>query len=386
MFLLVSLMMTDTATEFFLVVTPGLEDSAATELKMKWARLHAVDAETFPKDPSFTVAKGGLTLKSSEAAGWMLNSYLKIPTRILQRVDSFKAKDFPKLYNRLKKLPWNKFFRSGAIEIKVAVSASRLKIKERIRETALKAIAEAQTHQSFRKPYLEVPQTVYLRLTDDEATVSVDTSGDALYLRGYKPQSVVAPLRETLASALYLAAYERLKADPAFVVDPMSGSGTMIFESFAFWKPNASRRYACQNFPYAPALMTADFKALPEGGGPRLGLGLDHDEKAHTAAVENAKAFGVPEIQFVKAEINDDAISDRGRPTLLLVNPPYNERLKADATDVLKKLEIFAAALAPEVSAVVWPGERAVKALAGRPLLREIHTTNGGLPITMAIY
>ncbi|HEX4924107.1 MAG TPA: hypothetical protein VFV50_08475 [Bdellovibrionales bacterium] len=378
--------MTDAAIEFFLVVTPGLEELAATELKLKWARLHKADAETFAESPAFTVEKGGLSLKTSPAAGWLLNSYLKIPTRILQRVDRFTAKDFPKLYNRLKKFPWNKFFRSGAVEIKVAVSASRLKIKDRIRETALKAIADAQTHQAFRKPYLEVPQTVFLRIQEDEASVSVDTSGDALYLRGYKPQSVVAPLRETLAAALYLAAYERLKTDPAFVVDPMCGSGTLIFESFAFWKPNTHRRYACQNFPYAPELMTADFKALPEAGGPRLGLGLDHDEKAHAAAVENAKVFGVPEIQFVKAEINDDAISDRGRPALMLVNPPYNERIKADASDIRKKLEAFATQLAPDVACVVWPGERAVKSLAGRPLLREIHTTSGGLPITMALY
>src|SRR5262245_6522494 len=108
-------------TEFFLVVTPGLEELAMAELKTKWKRLHHADPEAFEKDPEVELQKGGLRLKIFEGAGWLLNSHLKIPTRVLQRVDVFKAKDFPKLYNRLKKVPWNKFFRTGAVEIKVGV-------------------------------------------------------------------------------------------------------------------------------------------------------------------------------------------------------------------------------------------------------------------------
>lgn len=379
--------MAEKKSEFFLVVNPGLEELALTELKIKWGALNQADPVTFPgEEPKVSIQKGGLLIQANEAAGWVLNSYLKIPSRILQRVDRFKAKDFPKLYNKLKKFPWNKFFRSGTVEVKVASHGSKLKIKDRIRETAMKAIQDAQEHQAFRKPHLEVPQTLLLRVQDDEVVMSIDTSGDKLHLRGYKPQTVLAPLRETLASALYMAAYARLHTDPAVVLDPMCGSGTLLFESISFWKPNMRRRFACQNFPYAPELMTFDFRKQTTVPSSVSGWGSDRDESAIEAARQNLEVFGDPSVHFHLGEMDSINWKDQGRPLVLMTNPPYNERLKADDDEVAAGLNRLAQKLKPDLSCIIWPGERARAKLADRPLLDEFHTTNGGLPITIAVY
>ncbi|MEQ1875413.1 MAG: hypothetical protein ABL958_02125 [Bdellovibrionia bacterium] len=372
--------------EFFLVVVPGLEELATAELKLKWARLNQVDSEIFGAEPKVTPQKGGLLIQADLAAGWVLNSHLKIPSRILQRVDRFKAKDFPKLYNKLKKFPWNKFFREGTVEVKVASSSSRLKIKDRIRETAMKAIRDAQTHQSFRKPHLDVPQTLFLRLQDDEAVMSVDTSGDKLHLRGYKPHTVAAPLRETLAAAFYMAAISRLKTDPAVVLDPMCGSGTILFEANAFWKANSKRRFACQNFPYGPDMMTSDFRKVSIVPSNVVGWGFDKERTAIEAARQNADIFGDPSIHFDVGEMEKLTWKDQGRPLVLLTNPPYNERLKADHDEIADGLNRLVEKIKPDIAGVIWPGERSLASLGGKPLLDETHTTNGGLPITMAIY
>ena len=250
----------------------------------------------------------------------------------------------------------------------------------------MEAIRDAQVHQSFRKPHLDVPQTLFLRVLDDDVAMSIDTSGDKLHLRGYKPHTVTAPLRETLAAALFFAAVDRLHTDPAIVLDPMCGSGTILFEANAFWKPNHKRKFACQNFPYSPEVMSFDFQKQPVIPSSITGWGYDRDENAVEAARQNADVFGDPSIHFHVSEMDKLIWKDQGRPLILLTNPPYNERLKADIGDLAAGIDKIAEKLKPDLVGVLWPGHKALKSIGGKPLLEEIHTTNGGLPVTIALY
>src|SRR6188508_765224 len=99
--------------KLFVIVPPGLEDLAALELESKCP-------------VSLTVIKGGLELEADLMWIEAAHLLLKIPTRILMRLDSFKVRDFPKLYQKLCKLPWNNWLSHPEPTWEITCKQSRL--------------------------------------------------------------------------------------------------------------------------------------------------------------------------------------------------------------------------------------------------------------------
>ncbi len=125
---------------FFIIVPPGFELTAKKELEEK-AQLF------FPQhDFSFlqkvTPIVGGFEIHLPMTVGLSLNKILKIPTRILLRVESFKCRDFPKLFNKLKKLEWRQYLIGQIPAVDVTCHKSRLINTNRIKETAHKIPAK----------------------------------------------------------------------------------------------------------------------------------------------------------------------------------------------------------------------------------------------------
>jgi putative N6-adenine-specific DNA methylase len=377
-----------TEVAFFLVVTPGLEELAKSELLAKWRLLNAIDSEFFPGLPVPEISKGGVLFRCPKGAGWTLNHYLKIPTRILQRLDHSRVRDFPNLYKRLSKIRWNEYFRNGPIDVKVSASGSRLKIKDRIKETAIAALDHAKSHQAFRKEFLQITQTIYVRLEGNALELSLDTSGDALYLRGYKPYSSEAPLRESLASALYWACLSQMKQLPKTVIDPMCGSGTLIFEALGFWSSIRTRKFAYENFPQAPSLATFDIKKNLQGQSPQAGFGFDQDQKAIEASVNNASQFVEKKVGarpvFTLGPIETLQRSWPEGSLLILLNPPYNERIKADQKELAQSLVQFFSKMRPATVGIFWPGELPFE-FSRLKVLASYRTRHGGLAVTMSV-
>ena len=84
--------------KFFIVIPPGFEELAKNELIYKWQAY-------FPKDqlPQIRLTTGGVEFETQINLGLYLNYILKIPNRILIRVDEFRCRDFPKLFKKLQK-------------------------------------------------------------------------------------------------------------------------------------------------------------------------------------------------------------------------------------------------------------------------------------------
>jgi 23S rRNA G2445 N2-methylase RlmL len=224
-----------------------------------------------------------------------------------------------------------------------------------------------------------------VRVVDDKVDISIDTSGDALYLRGYKTQTVDAPLRETLAAALYWICRRQLEEDPALVLDPMCGAGTLIFEALGFWSVNRLRRFAYENFPHAAAVSGFNFKKSLGVLGVERGLGFDFDPRAVEAAIANGRNFS--RLSSMSAEFAVANVNELTRPAdenaVILINPPYNERLKADQEQLEEQLGRFLKSARPRLVGLIWPGELP-KNWTSR-IAAQLRTTNGGIPITMGL-
>ncbi|HVT19338.1 MAG TPA: hypothetical protein VHQ90_24555 [Thermoanaerobaculia bacterium] len=188
-----------------------------------------------------------------------------------------------------------------------------------------------------------------LRLHADRATLLLDTSGEPLDRRGYRVRSTAAPVREQLAAACVLASDWNGQGP---VVDPMCGSATLLIE--AAWvalgiAPGRLREsWAFERLPgFAPAAFAAiQAEPLPVPGPEVRLFGNDRSAEALRAARANLARAGLEGRSVLRrGEAAEFAPADGldGGPGLVLVNPPYGERVAADAPswralgDLLKK-------------------------------------------------
>lgn len=322
--------------EFFLVSLPGLEDLALKELH-----------EWYP-DLKAETAYGGVTVMAPLEQGLSMNQVLKIPTRILVRLSRFRVRDFPKLYKRLCEFDWEQWLVPDC-ELKVfaATKRSRLKIKSRIEETCLDGWINWQ-RAAGALPNPSKKAKLFVRIVDDEATFSLDTSGERLHKRGIRQDIGEAPLRETIAAAMlqmvsnsYVAEETPKKVE---LIDPMMGSGTFFIEAAGRDEQVEARQFGFEIFARSTSYHPTLKVKRPEFVG---GIGFEQDKKAFKACQTNLKRLNTP-LNWVL--INQDFFSkvtplleDSTRHRWVIVNPPYGERLSIEGSLLEYYQKLFAA-------------------------------------------
>ena len=303
----------DVSYQLFLVIPPGLEDLALKEIELKC-----------PISP-IEIHKGGLELKGD--LPWIINAHtqLKIPTRILLRLTSFKVRDFPKLYQKFVAFKWNDYLSHPEPFWEVSCSKSRLIHTGRIEETVKKALAEAMRKQPLGKDWEKKnysPQTFYIRLVDDNLTLSLDLSGDPLYKRGLQTIKGEAPIRENFAAAF---AFEILGdlTSKVNLIDPMCGSGTLLTEALTFYRPLHLRKFSFEEAPFFKGkivkLQTAT-SSLPIEKAYGLDLNGELLSKVSKELDSTVPiTFRMQDSLIEKFNIDNSVI---------LCNPPYGERIQ----------------------------------------------------------
>ena len=354
----------------FAVCTPGLESVTRAELGRLGVR-----------DP--TIRRGGVSCSATWPQVWAMNLHLRTATRVLVRVARFPADGFTSLQQGLRRVDWDRWLPPGAsLAMSVSATGSRLHHLGAIEERARDALPVGDGP----------PQELYVRVVHDGVTVSLNSSGDPLYRRGWRLATAKAPLRETLAAALVLASGWDGRAP---VVDPFCGSGTLVIEAALISKrvpPGRNRAFAFEGWPaferdrWERLLAAADADVLPRT--PIL-LGSDRDAGAISAAEENAARAGVADV----ASFRHASVSDFLVPTgtgWVITNPPYGLRLAhGDIRDLYDatRAVLRRRATGWHVSLVAAKGspvERIGLGPARPPASTErILTTNGGLPVAL---
>ncbi len=360
--------------EFFVVALPGLEDLVQREI-LEW----------FPRLEPKT-EHGGVTVFAPLEIGLAMNQALKTATRILLRVDSFRCRDFPKLYNTVKEIDWKTWVDPTCeLEVHVSTRLSRLKIKSRIEETCKDAWMDYRRALKLTAARGK-KAALYVRFVEDQCTLSLDTSGERLHKRGMRENIGEAPLRETIAAALI-----QLVGADVDVVDPMMGSGTFLLEAATRDDLVEARGFAFERFARQP-------KTAPKLEAPRARvktlIGFEKDAKAIKAAKANLEGLkGAREIELIGADfLSAEPLPPPARPRWLFCNPPYGERLKVKEPLGELYSKLFAAAekvVKPERACFLLPS-KAVKGRfplpVGWKVLEKRPFLNGGIPVTAFVF
>lgn len=261
------------------------------------------------------------------------NLWLRSADRVLVSVASFEAADFDALFETTKSLPWASWIpKDGQFPVIGRSLKSQLSSVPACQRAVKKAIVESLLagHRVETLPETGALYKVEIALLNDQATLTIDTTGPSLHKRGYRLQAAEAPLKETLAAAMIQLSF--WKQDRPFL-DPFCGSGTLPIEAALIGRniaPGIARSFPSDQWPqfeneqWREARQETKDLMLPPFE-ERL-VGTDIDQGALYAARQNAERAGVSEqVHFQRRAF--DALASQRKYGCLITNPPYGERL-----------------------------------------------------------
>ncbi len=262
------------------------------------------------------------------------NINLRTAERVLINLGSFRAETFEQLFEGTRSLPFERFIgKHNAFPVKGWALNSRLMsvpdCQSIIKKAAVTRLQEKYGLSWFEET--EAPVQIRFSIHKDIASVMLDTSGAGLHKRGYRQNSLTAPIKETLAAGILDIA--RIYPDTV-LFDPFCGSGTFSIEAAmkAFnIPPGINRRFAAESWGSIPKIAWQDERArgldMIRRDATFRAYASDIDPAAVELTEQNAKKAGVASrIKLAKADISDFNIPGDKR-ALVVCNPPYGERL-----------------------------------------------------------
>lgn len=307
---------------FFATCPRGLEGVLAAELQ-------ALAAATIaPVD-------GGVGFSGPFALCRSVNLMSRIASRVLWRVGGARYRSEADIFNAARRLRWGQWF-SPEQTIRVDTAAIRsplnsidivtLRVKDAVCDV-LRESAGSRPDVDTRNPHVRIQ----VFLTRDEVVFYLDTSGEALFKRGWRGAAGEAPLRENLAAGiLKLAGW----SPEVPLLDPMCGSGTFLVEAALMARgqaPGLGRRFGFEhlkNHDAASWQRERDAAKAKENKSIKTSIyGYDRSGDAIAIARRNVEALGLQDCITLKQCSFED--SKPPAPSgLLVTNPPYGVRLE----------------------------------------------------------
>ena len=319
-------------TKFMITTSFGLESL------VKW-QLRDMGYE------NFKLSDGQIILDANLDDVGKLNINLREADRVYLILKTFEAKDFDQLFEGIKAIDWPDLLdKDSNFIVGARTYKSKLFSVRTIQSISEKAIVESMKTKYKINHFSKSSHRVQIEVSINKnmASILVDTSGEGLHKRGYREDSVKAPLRENLAAGLVDLSF--YKPD-RFLFDGFCGSGTILIEAARRARniaPGIDRSFDFENFIFIDkdcykkakkeALDAIDYDV-------KLNiLGSDISGRAISLAKNNAINAGVGEdISFITRDIKSVALRDDYG--ILISNPPYGKRLSDfDTDDLYKKI------------------------------------------------
>lgn len=288
--------------------------------------------------------RAGVYFSGSLDCAYRVCLWSRLASRILLPLCEFPAADPDQLYAGAMTVVWEDHLSPDAtFAVDAALSASNKITHSRFAALRVKdAVVDRLRELRGERPNVNVEQPdvrINLYVNRDRATLSLDLSGESLHRRGYRQEGVVAPLKENLAAAILLrAGWAEIAAAGGALVDPMCGSGTFLIEAgliAADIAPGLSRetfgflRWS-KHEPQLWRELVNEARERREVGLLKLPtlIGCDVDGGAVRAARINADQAGFGgRLRFSKQSVGDLRPPEGVSVGLVVVNPPYGERL-----------------------------------------------------------
>ena len=298
----------------------GLEPVLAKEL----AQLGAKDVKEGRRMVSFSGDKELL---------YRANFQLHTAIRILKPIKHFRALSADDVYEGVMEVDWSKY-----IDIDKTFAVDSVVFSEEFRHSKFvaykvkDAIVDQFRERTGKRPNISVSNPdvrLNIHIAEDQCTLSLDSSGESLHRRGYRQESVEAPLNEVLAAGMILMTGWHGETD---FIDPMCGSGTLLIEAALIahnMAPGLFRKeYAFEKWPDFDADL---FDKIYNDDSQEREFnhhiyGYDVDIKAVNTARLNVKAAGLTS----DITIEEQDFKDFTKPTeksIMVTNPPYGERI-----------------------------------------------------------
>ena len=287
------------------------------------------------------------------------NIWLRTAERVLAMVGKGRAVTFDELFDLTMSVPWEEIVPDGwAFHVNGYSRKSALFGIPACQGIIKKAIVNRISEKKGLRPGSILPEDelsgllkIQFSIVDDEVSYMIDTSGDGLHKRGYRPLAHIAPIKETLAAALILLSRWAPFGEEA-LVDPFCGSGTIPIEAALIAMniaPGINRHFSAERWPVVgmKAFQTAREEAMDlrdsEPVTDPFIFGADIDERNILLSRENAKRADMHHlIGFRKGDATALTVPEITAWTgyakaLIITNPPYGERL----LDVDQARELF---------------------------------------------
>ena len=297
----------------------GLEGPIADELKrMKLEDVRSENGRVYFSGDEYAVAKA--------------NTCLRIGERVLIELGCFEARSFDELFEKTKALPWEILIPAdAAFPVKGYSLNSKLFSVSDCQKIIKKAVVEHLKSVYRLEWFPENCETYQIQFSimKDVVSLCIDTSGEGLHKRGYRPAHNAAPIKETMAAAMVTLSRYRGRED---FCDPFCGSGTIPIEAALIAKnraPGLNRSFSAmswRSFDQSVWNEVREEARAREFSGDYRIIGSDVDPNALAIAKENAERAGVADVvRFEKADATKfDRRTENG---IIVTNPPYGERI-----------------------------------------------------------
>ena len=321
----------------------GLEEVLAKEL----IELGANDVQLERRAVSF---KGDLALLY-RANLWLRTAIrILVPICVQTRKPKGKKNDAPEewLYQTVKAINWSQFMNvDSTFAIDATVYSETFRNSRFVTYRVKDAVADYWQEKMNKRPNVDITNPdirINVHIAAEQLTVSLDSSGESLHKRGYRVATTEAPINEALAAGMLLLAGWKGQSD---FYDPMCGSGTLPIEAALIatnTPPGLFRKqFAFEKWNNFDADLWSDIyndDSLERPFEHHI-YGSDASFYAVQQAAKNVKSAGMDkfitlrqirmeEIKWSNDAINGQMVNDKMVNALVMINPPYGERLASN--------------------------------------------------------
>lgn len=301
----------------------GLEEVLAQEL----TALGANNVQIGRRMVSFT---------GDKALMYRANFCLRTAVRILKPIYHFKATDADEVYNVIKGMNWDEYLGcDSTFSVDAVVYSDVFRHSKFVAYRVKDAIADYFNEKYGRRPSVRLnnPDLMFhIHIAHEECTLAFDSSGESLHRRGYRVETGAAPINEVLAAGMIMLTGWNGECD---LIDPMCGSGTLPIEAALIARniaPGVFRQsFAFEKWKDFDAEL---FRSIYEDDSAEREFnhkiyGYDVDGRMVACARRNAKSAMMGDvISFECRDIKD--FEEPAERAVMVVNPPYGERLNMD--------------------------------------------------------
>ncbi len=298
----------------------GLEPVLAKEL----TQLGANDVQ---------IGRRMVSFKGNKELLYRANFQLHTAIRILKPIKHFKALSADDVYEGVKDIEWSEYIGiDKTFAVDSVVFSEEFRHSKFVAYKVKDAIVDQFREKTGQRPNISISNPdirLHIHIADDQCTLCLDSSGDSLHRRGYRQESVEAPLNEVLAAGMILMTGWHGETD---FIDPMCGSGTLLIEAALIARNMAPglfrKEFAFEKWPdFDRDLFDEIYNDdSQEREFNHHIYGYDVDIKAVNTARLNVKAAGLSSDITVEEQDFKNFTQPKNK-SIMVTNPPYGERI-----------------------------------------------------------